>query len=171
MNNTAEPTQVDQLTDGISCAIRLREIVSHADLSKECTPERKATHRKQFNECIVKELCTILCEETKRHCQGCRIDHPSQRRHDCCFMDIEERVETFMFDAFRKLDEITVLANWYPSLQELVPNWYPLLQEAEEADMVEAYRLWKTINGVRSKIPTPETLRYWSEQVIKSQTS
>ena len=37
-----------------------------------------------------------LCQE---YCNGCKIDHPSQRQHDCLMMDEDERWEMYGFDA------------------------------------------------------------------------
>lgn len=150
----------EQIRDGVSCAEHLRGIVSQADPTKMCSPQRKLDLQNQFDHWVVEELYYLIGCEVERNCHGCIINHPSQYQHDCCFMAVEEHVNMFIHLAFRKMDEFDVLAKWYPSLKE-----------AEEADMVESYRLWKTINDARYRLPTPETLQHWSEKVIKAQTS
>ncbi|KAK7499991.1 hypothetical protein BaRGS_00008839, partial [Batillaria attramentaria] len=49
---------------------------------------------------------------TARNCVGCRVDHPSQRRHDCLMMDLIERVLTYGEEAIaivcgRRMGEVT----------------------------------------------------------------
>ena len=146
---------------GLCYAKQLRDIVGEADLSKQCSPQRKQTIQNKFDQCVIEELGHYINEIARQNCQGCKIDHPSQTRHDYCLMDIEEAIEIFLFDAFSKMDEFDILKKWYPALQEM---------EANETEMVEAYRLWKTINNKESRNPTPDTLQYWSEKVKQAWT-
>ena len=53
-----------------------------------------------------------------RNCYGCAIDHPSQRQHVCCMMDLDERVLVYFDEAFASMDVFRVMETVKESLQQ-----------------------------------------------------
>ena len=49
-------------------------------------------------------LDTLIHEEKVNHCNGCAIDHPSQRQHSCLMMDSEEAWMYYHEDVLEKID-------------------------------------------------------------------
>jgi hypothetical protein len=41
---------------------------------------------------------------TRKHCYGCRIDHPSQRNHPCFMLLENERLNFYFDDAMEEID-------------------------------------------------------------------
>ena len=67
----------------------------------------KTEYQKQFSlleaifaNAVASEI-NQLCQE---YCCGCKIDHPSQRQHDCLMMDEDERWEMYGFDAIERVN-------------------------------------------------------------------
>ena len=47
---------------------------------------------------------TMIHEEKVRHCNGCAINHPSQRQHSCLMMDEEDAWMYYRDDVLEKID-------------------------------------------------------------------
>ena len=59
--------------------------------------------------CKVREVVVDL---TRKHCYGCRIDHPSQRNHSCLMMADLEHLNMYFDDAMEEIDCHEVLNLW-----------------------------------------------------------
>lgn len=53
-----------------------------------------------------------------QNCHGCAIDHPSQRQHVCCMMDLDERVLIYFDEAFASMNVNRVIEVVKESLQQ-----------------------------------------------------
>ena len=56
-----------------------------------------------------------------QNCYRCAIDHPSQRQHVCCMMDLDERVLVYFDEAFASrssMDVNRVMETMKESLQQ-----------------------------------------------------
>ena len=51
----------------------------------------------------------LIHEEKLKRCNGCEIDHPSQRQHSCAMMDSEDAWMYYRDDAVEKMDLNVVL--------------------------------------------------------------
>ena len=51
-------------------------------------------------------LISILVLE---NCEGCHVDHPSQRQHDCLMMEDEQRMWLYFNTAMEKVSEAKVI--------------------------------------------------------------
>ena len=58
----------------------------------------------------------------EKNCDGCLIDHPSQRQHDCLVMQNEEQMLLYFDDAFENVPENDVLRCFMKSLEEIEPS-------------------------------------------------
>ena len=57
------------------------------------------------------------------NCNGCRIDHPSQRQHDCLMMEVEENMWVYFDCALDAVSEgeATIVEVFINSLQDIKP--------------------------------------------------
>ena len=56
------------------------------------------------------------------NCEGCRVDHPSQRQHDCLMMEDEQKMWLYFDTALEKVSEAKVVETFVNSLQDLKPT-------------------------------------------------
>ena len=54
------------------------------------------SHRQRLIEekllkCYTDEVASEICKLVLLNCNGCRIDHPSQRQHECLIMERKKR--------------------------------------------------------------------------------
>ena len=82
--------------------ITLLEMAFRSGLYKLSMPtdidesEKFLSHRQRLIEekllkCYTDEVASEICKLVLLNCNGCRIDHPSQRQHDCLMMEAEEK--------------------------------------------------------------------------------
>ena len=45
-------------------------------------------------------------------CDGCKVDHPSQIRHDCIMLELEEKLDQYFNAIFDSIDEDEVFNKW-----------------------------------------------------------
>jgi hypothetical protein len=65
--------------------------------------ERYFAHREKrigdiLLNCYAEEITSAITSMVLKNCNGCLIDHPSQRQHDCLMMEADERLWLY-FDA------------------------------------------------------------------------
>ena len=65
---------------------------------------------------LLNEMQVKINQLTTEGCHGCQIDHPSQRRHACCMLDLDERVLMYFDEAFSFIDSEFIL----PALKEVL---------------------------------------------------
>jgi hypothetical protein len=46
----------------------------------------------------------VVVDLTRKHCYGCRINHPSQRNHSCLMMSDLEHLNMYFDDAMEEID-------------------------------------------------------------------
>ena len=71
--------------------------------------------------CYTDEVASEICKLELQNCNGCRIDHPSQRQHDCRLMKAEEKMWVYFDCAFGAVSEATIVEVFMNSLQDIKP--------------------------------------------------
>lgn len=58
---------------------------------------------------IKRDVLDNITQYVNKQCNGCKIDHPSQKQHDCLMVDWNTRLDTYFLDAMDKISysEIT----------------------------------------------------------------
>ena len=83
----------------------------------------------------------VVVDLTRKHCYGCRIDHPSQRNHSCLMMSDLEHLNMYFDDAMEEIDFHEVLNLWKNESkltdisQSLKDTFERLLQNSEWREM------------------------------------
>ena len=52
---------------------------------------------------------TRIAKIRKKKCCGCKVDHPSKRRHDCFMLTLEESWTTYSFDTMEQVIQQEIL--------------------------------------------------------------
>ena len=132
-----------------------------------------ADHQKLF--ALIETIYTeALMREVQRFCRerccGCKIDHPSQRQHDCLMLTDEERWNLYCEEAKANVNE-RVWAEFNEALRvlKLYLNEDALehLRHLERTSETVLYVLWEQYQNIE----TPEIkcilgyLEYWREMV------
>lgn len=143
--------------DGIVFANELTDKVGKVTNSEKIA-RRQEDLQKSFENCLADHLQQLVEEEASLNCNGCRIDHPSQRQHGCVMMNLEEKADMFLYRAILKMDQYDVMEKWYPQLQTM---------NLDDEELVEAYRLWKSIKHKRELVKDEKWLDYLADIVKK----
>ena len=119
-----------------------------------------------YGEALMREV-QRFCRE---RCCGCKIDHPSQRQHDCLMLTDEERWNLYCEEAKANVNE-RVWAEFNEALRvlKLYLNEDALehLRHLERTSETVLYVLWEQYQNIE----TPEIkcilgyLEYWREMV------
>ncbi|KXJ07753.1 hypothetical protein AC249_AIPGENE7427 [Exaiptasia diaphana] len=56
---------------------------------------------REFENDVLSWICTL----TRENCEGCKIDHPSQRRHDCMMLDNKTMTSWYLTEALERVNE------------------------------------------------------------------
>ena len=56
------------------------------------------------------------------NCNGCIIDHPSQRQHPCLMMENDEKLLLYFDIAFSRVSEANVMEKFMNSLGDIKPT-------------------------------------------------
>ena len=80
--------------------------------------------------CYAEEVSTIISMLVLENCEGCRIDHPSQRQHDCLMMEDEQKMWLYFDTALEKVSEAKVVETFVNSLQDLKPTVNGMVENA-----------------------------------------
>ena len=62
-----------------------------------------------------------MCISYVYFCNGCGIDHPSQRQHDSLMMEVEEKMWVYFDCALDAVSETTIVEDFINSLQDIKP--------------------------------------------------
>ena len=72
--------------------------------------------------CYASEIASIVTTFVVQSCNGCIIDHPSQRQHSCLMMEPDEKMWLYFDDAMDSVCEGTVAENFMNSLHDIKPQ-------------------------------------------------
>ena len=94
----------------------------------------RVSHRRRLTEkkllkCYPDEVASEICKLVLLNCNGCRIDHPSQRQPDCLMMEAEEKIwsEATIVEVFmNSLQDIKPLVNGLELLKYRCQDWRTL---------------------------------------------
>ena len=64
----------------------------------------QSVYRKELARVYAKIMSENILELSRKFCEGCNFDYPSQRDHDCLMMDVEAKIETFYWLLFENVD-------------------------------------------------------------------
>ena len=108
----------------MSARERLSNLTLPTDIGNE---ERFLSHRQKIIEerlikCYAEEIASVIKQLVVENCNGCIIDHPSQRQHPCLMMESDERLSMYFDDALSKISEARVMENFMNSLNDLKPR-------------------------------------------------
>ena len=89
--------------------------------------ERFLSHRQKIIQeklikCYAEEIASVINQLLVENCNGCIIDHPSQRQHPCLMMESDERLSLYFDDALSKVSEASVMENFMNSLSDIKPR-------------------------------------------------
>ena len=108
----------------MSARERLSNLTLPTDIGNE---ERFLSHRQKLIEerlikCYAGEIASVINQLVVENCNGCIIDHPSQRQHPCLMMESDERLSMYFDDALSKISEARVMENFMNSLNGIKPR-------------------------------------------------
>ena len=104
-------------------AINLK-LETPTDIAEE---ELILSHRQRLIEdkllnCYAIEVASIITALVVKNCDGCIIDHPSQRQHPCLTMESDERMWLYFDEALDVVCEATIAENFMNSLRDIKPS-------------------------------------------------
>ena len=106
---------------------------SQKNLSKLTLPtdigdeERVLSHRQKIIEerlikCYAEEIVPVINQLVVENCNGCILDHPSQRQHPCLMMESDERLSLYFDGALSKVSEACIMERFMNSLSDIRPR-------------------------------------------------
>ena len=66
--------------------------------------------------CYAEEIATMIRGKVKKNCNGCLIDHPSQRQHDCLIMEHGECKMLYFNHAVENVFKEIVIKDYMKSI-------------------------------------------------------
>ena len=72
--------------------------------------------------CYAEEVSAIISMMVLENCEGGRVDHPSQRQHDCLMMEDDQKMWPYFDSALEKVLEAKVVETFMNSLRDLKPT-------------------------------------------------
>ena len=83
---------------------------------------RQKVIQEKLIKCYAEEIASGINQLVVDNCNGCIIDHPSQRQHSCLMMESDERLSLYFDDALAKVSEASVMENFMNSLGNIRPR-------------------------------------------------
>ena len=115
---TETPTQTCMVHETLPQDIFDDDSLTASDPS--CVSEPTYYKVEQLDQVFKEVYCDAVEEELKiirkEECDGCKVDHPSQRRHDCLMMDAETTVDMFYDTALLRVAEENILNQFYEKI-------------------------------------------------------
>ena len=71
------------------CKLSMRTDIDESEIILN---HRQRLIEEKLLKCYTDEVASEICKLVLLNCNGCRIDHPSQRQHDCLMMEAEEKI-------------------------------------------------------------------------------
>ena len=102
----------------------LSKLTLPTDIGNE---ERFLSHRQSLIQekllkCYAEEIACAISVLVVENCNGCIIDHPSQRQHPCLMMENEERLLMYFDIACSRVSEASVMGKFMNSLGDIKPT-------------------------------------------------
>ena len=72
-----------------------------------------------FDFIYAKAMYEHLGNTVKRMCQGCEVDHPSQKQHSCVMNDSQEHIEMYFETLLSAVNEDDILLSWSDTMNAL----------------------------------------------------
>ena len=96
-------------------------------------------------ECYASEIASRIAALVEKNCNGCIIDHPSQRQHPCLMLEPDEKISLYFDDALDSVCEATIADKFLNSLGDIKPsvNGLELLKYT--------CRDWRILFGLRER--------------------
>ena len=88
------------------------ETMENAESLKPTITTRQDILGKLLIDAAAGQLIYEIYNLTQENCEGCKIDHPSQRRHDCCMMDYKTMTYSYLESALERVDEDKVMKSF-----------------------------------------------------------
>ena len=102
---------------------------------------------------IIEDLQTLIFDQVHQDCEGCKVNHPSQLRHQLClFTSTEDWVDFYLDLALETLDLDKVMERWYPQIEQT---------EASPSDRKVAFQLWE---GIKQDFQSKLSDNSWKDQ-------
>ena len=91
--------------------------------NEELVPShRQKVIQEKLIKCYAEEVASGISQLVVDNCNGCIIDHPSQRQHSCLMIESDERLSLYFDDALSKVSEASVMENFMNSLSDIRPR-------------------------------------------------
>ena len=97
-------------------------IPTDIDQSEIFLSHRQRLIEEKLLKCYTDEVASEICKLVLLNCNGCRIDHPSQRQHDCLMMEAEENIWVYFDRALDAVSAATIAETFMISLQDIKPT-------------------------------------------------
>ena len=102
----------------------LTTLILPTDIGNE---ERFLNHRQSLIQekllkCYAEEIACAISVLVVENCNGCIIDHPSQRQHPCLMMENDEKLLLYFDIAFSRVPEANVMEKFMNSLGDIKPT-------------------------------------------------
>ena len=144
----------------------------------EVVEEDDCCHIKDF---LIKATLMNLREGVRdyaRHeCQGCRIDHPSQKYHDLClWTSPQEWIQDFKYHepALECLNIYNVMEDWDETICDYLKD--PEARKIKAVHLLtpeeveEAYKSWQYFKKSQREL-TDQWKKFWAKKLLESYTS
>lgn len=133
------------------------------------TEDIKLSNTRRINdtltEAILINLRSAVGDYARYDCQGCRIDHPSQKYHDLClWTKPKDWIKNYGYHehALRSLNIYEVMKDWNDLLkQEARCKEVHKLANLTEDEVVEAYKNWMFIKENQLVYGKQRTHKQW----------
>ena len=102
----------------------LTTLILPTDIGNE---ERFLSHRQSLIQekllkCYAEEIACAISVLVVENCNGCIIDHPSQRQHPCLMMENDEKLLLYFAIALSRVPEASVMEKFMNSLGDIKPT-------------------------------------------------
>ena len=91
--------------------------------------EEKKIIEQRLIKCYAEEIASVINQLVVENCNGCIIDHPSQRQHPCLIMESDEILSMYFDDTLSEISEARVMENCMNSLNDICANERWLLKK------------------------------------------
>ena len=127
----------------------------------QSTVERMNFLKKKLMNFIVEDIMFRLYQEVEKHCDGCKINHPSQLKHSCLMTTQEEWIELYFEDVIDRVNFENIFLQWYPIIN---------IMHLKQWESERAYVMWNNIKeefAMMVRHPDPGWKAEWYQRVYK----
>ena len=101
------------------CKLSMPTVIDESEIFRS---HRQRLIEEKLLKCYTDEVASEICKLVLLNCNGCRIDHPSQRQHDCLMMEAEENIWVYFDRALDAVSAATIAETFMISLQDIKPT-------------------------------------------------